>query len=64
MDRHMDGQTDGRLDAWIFTPVSYRTSALMGRCPKRKGDSVANSRLQGTKDRKEKKKEKGLMITG
>ena len=29
------GCTDGRTDAWKFTPVSYRTSALWGRCPKR-----------------------------
>ena len=24
-----------RTDVWKFTPVSYRTSALWGRCPKR-----------------------------
>ena len=34
-----DGRTDGRTyvrtDVWKFTPVSYRTSALWGRCPKR-----------------------------
>ena len=29
------GGTDGRMDVWKFTPVSYRTSALWGRCPKR-----------------------------
>ena len=33
------GGTDGRryvrTDVWKFTPVSYRTSALWGRCPKR-----------------------------
>ena len=29
------GQTDGRTDVWKFTPVSYRKSALWGRCPKR-----------------------------
>ena len=23
-----------REDVWNFTPVSYRTSALWGRCPK------------------------------
>ena len=31
-----DGRTDGRTDIWKFTPVSYRTSALWGRCPKRR----------------------------
>ena len=30
-----DGQTDIWMDVWKFTPVSYRTSALWGRCPKR-----------------------------
>ena len=30
------GRTDVRTDVWKFTPVSYRTSALWGRCPKRK----------------------------
>ena len=27
---------DGRTDVWKFPPVFYRTSALWGRCPKRK----------------------------
>ena len=26
----------GWTEIWKFTPVSYRTSALWGRCPKRK----------------------------
>ena len=30
-----DGRTDGRTDVSKFPPVSYRTSALWGRCPKR-----------------------------
>ena len=30
-----DGRTDGRMDVWKFTPVSYSTLALWGRCPKR-----------------------------
>ena len=38
-DGRTDGRTDGwtyiRTDVWKFTPVSYRTSALWGRCPKR-----------------------------
>ena len=29
-----DVRTDVRTDIWKFTPVSYRTSALWGRCPK------------------------------
>ena len=29
------GRTDVRTDVWKFTPVSYRTSALWGRCPKK-----------------------------
>ena len=32
-----DVRTDGRTDVRKFTPVSYRTSALWGRCPKRRG---------------------------
>ena len=34
-DVRTDGRTDGRTDVRKFTPVSYRTSALWGRCPKR-----------------------------
>ena len=26
--------TNGQMDVWKFTPVSYRTSALWGCCPK------------------------------
>ena len=33
-DGQTDVWTDGRTDVWKFTPVSYRTSALWGRCPK------------------------------
>ena len=29
------GRTDVRTDVWKFTPVSYRTSVLWGRCPKK-----------------------------
>ena len=29
-----DVRTFGRTDVWKFTPVSCRTSALWGRCPK------------------------------
>ena len=35
-DVRTDVRTYGRTDVWKFTPVSYRTSALWGRCPKRK----------------------------
>ena len=31
-----DGRKDGRTDVSKFPPVSYRTSALWGRCPKRR----------------------------
>ena len=37
-----DVRTDGRTDVWKFTPVSYRTSAIWGRCPKSKLFSDAN----------------------
>ena len=44
-----DGRKDGRTDVWKFTPVSYRTSALWGRCPKRvkmvKGNIYLNSKM-------------------
>jgi len=37
-DRWTDGQMDRWTDRWMnirkFTPVSYRTSALWGRCPR------------------------------
>ena len=35
------GGMDRRTDIWKFTPVSYRTSALWGRCPKRKHEKNA-----------------------
>ena len=35
----MYGRTYGQTDVWKFTPVSYRTSALWGRCPKRKKEN-------------------------
>ena len=31
--RGLGGGTYGRTDVWKFTPVSYRTSVLRGRCP-------------------------------
>ena len=34
-DVRTDGRTYVRTDVRKFTPVSYRTSALWGRCPKR-----------------------------
>ena len=33
-DGRTDGRTEGRTDDLKFPPVSYRTSALWGRCPK------------------------------
>ena len=35
-DGRTDGRKDGRTDVSKFPPVSYRTSALWGRCPKRR----------------------------
>ena len=35
-DRRTYGWTELWMDIWKFTPVSYRTSALWGRCPKSK----------------------------
>ena len=34
-DRQMDGQMEGHRYVTKFTPMSYRTPALWGRCPKR-----------------------------
>ena len=33
IDSFGGGRMDVRTDVWKFTPVSYRTSALWGRCP-------------------------------
>ena len=36
LEKFPGGQdTDGQTDMWKFTPVSYRTLALWGRCPKK-----------------------------
>ena len=35
-ERRTERQKDGRTDVSKFPPVFYRTSALWGRCPKRK----------------------------
>ena len=61
-DRGKNGQTDGcterrtdgRMDIWKFTPVSYRTSALWGRCPALTPllHLVTPSRASGTADHK------------
>ena len=32
-DVRTNGRTDVQTDVWKFTPVTYRTSALWGRCP-------------------------------
>ena len=34
-DGRTDRRTDRQTDVWKFTPVSYRTLVLWGRCPKR-----------------------------
>ena len=45
------GGVDGRTDVWKFTPVSYRTSALWGRCPKRgPTDEPTEGRMDGRTD--------------
>ena len=44
---------EGRMDIWKFTPVSYRTSALWGRCPKR--DEGKKERKKEGKKTKRKK---------
>ena len=36
--RGLGGKTYGQTDVRKFTPVSYRTSALWGRCPKRSAE--------------------------
>ena len=55
-DVRTDVRTYGRTDVWKFTPVSYRTSALWGRCPKRK------EKKKKEKERKRKKKKKKIKI--
>ena len=41
-DIRTDGRTDGWTDVWKFTPVSYMTWALWGRCPKRVAKHLNN----------------------
>ena len=60
------GGTDGRTDVWKFTPMSYKTSALWGRCPKRE-----NKRKKGRREREggrgkgeRKRKKKKQVIQG
>ena len=46
------GRTDGRMDGRmyvIFAPVSYRTSALWGRCPKRNVNEVQKDKEKRVK---------------
>ena len=40
----MEGRMEERIDVWKFTPLSYRTSALWGRCPKREEKEKENKR--------------------
>ena len=35
-DGWTEERTDGWMNIWKFTPVPYRTSALWGRCPKKR----------------------------
>merc|ERR1711911_351928 len=46
LEKLWGGQTDGRTDILKFTPVSHRTSAFWGRCPKRKEGGNAESEKQ------------------
>ena len=41
---------DGEMDVWKFTPVSYRTLSLWGRCQKRKEEG-GNGRKKSRKER-------------
>ena len=43
-DIRTDGRTYVRTDVRKFTPVSYRTSALWGRCPKRASGTATHLR--------------------
>ena len=50
-------RTDGCTDVWKFTPASYRTSALWGRCPKRVGiEWKVEGRKEGYEGRKRREK--------
>ena len=42
----MEGWKDGRTEVRKFTPVSYRTSALWGRCPKRSIDDYDEEQVK------------------
>ena len=48
-DVRMDGRTYVRTDLRKFTPVSYRTSALWGHCPKRGLGSFNRTRDEWTR---------------
>ena len=58
MDGRMEGRKDGRMDVWKFTPVFYRTSALWGRCPKRR--LVINEEEE--KEEEEEEEEKNQLL--
>ena len=48
------------MDIRKFTPVSYRTSALWGRCPKRE-KKKKKQRKEGRKREKKKERKKIMM---
>ena len=52
------GGTYGRTDVWKLPPVSYRTSALWGRCPKRREKHGGRCREREGGKRKKRKKER------
>ena len=54
-DGWIDGRTDGRTEGWMdgrtdghlkIPPVSYKDSALWGRCPKRKTKQTQSSKRE------------------
>ena len=53
-----DGRKDGRTDVWKFTPVSYRTSALWGRCPKKGQQEEEGAEEEGEEERKMEERER------
>ena len=43
-DKRTEGRTEGRTDISKFPPVSYWTSALGARCPKKGGEGAIKKR--------------------
>ena len=45
------------MDIWKFTPVSYRTLTLWGRCPKIYDEEAINEEVEGEEDEERKEKQ-------